>query len=139
MTTNLTLADFKSTVVVNPIVLVDFWAALCGPCRAFGPVFDRSAAAHPDIVHAKANTADISNYPRRVFPMCDPVQCPQRGKTSWGGCGQHIDSVMPDGPRIPKVRLLCGLAGYDTTRAAPAVMLPLTGPIGPAPGEATDV
>jgi thioredoxin reductase (NADPH) len=55
-TTNLTHETFASTVVDNPLVLVDFWTAYCRPCQAFASIYDRSARMHPDIVHAKVDT-----------------------------------------------------------------------------------
>jgi thioredoxin reductase (NADPH) len=55
-TTNLTHETFKPTILDNPLVLVDFWAAYCRPCGAFAPIYDRSAQSHPDVVHAKVDT-----------------------------------------------------------------------------------
>jgi len=52
----LTADKFNETIEGNDIVLVDFWASWCGPCRQFGPTFEASSEKHPDVVHAKVNT-----------------------------------------------------------------------------------
>jgi thioredoxin 1 len=57
-TIQVTAQNFEQTVKSGAIVLLDWWAPWCGPCRAFGPIFERVAAANPDIVFGKVNTEE---------------------------------------------------------------------------------
>jgi len=71
-TVKLTASTFEQTVRGNTIVLVDFWAAWCGPCRMFAPVYEKASEQHPDVVFGKVDTeaeqalaaqADITSIP----------------------------------------------------------------------------
>ena len=55
-TLNLDSTNFEKTIEDNDIVLIDFWASWCGPCQAFGPIFEKVSDEHNDIAFAKVDT-----------------------------------------------------------------------------------
>ena len=55
-TLEVTQENFEETITDNAIVLFDFWAEWCGPCRQFGPIYEEASEKHPDIVFGKVDT-----------------------------------------------------------------------------------
>ena len=90
----LTKDIFEQTIEDNDIVLIDFWASWCGPCRAFAPVYEKVSEAHPGIVFGKVDTEAepelAGSLPHPVDPDADgrarqdralqPARRPPRGR-----------------------------------------------------------
>lgn len=104
--TELTMGNFEQTIEESEIVLVDFWAAWCGPCRQFAPVFERAAAEHSDIVFGKVDTeaeqqlaaaAQITSIPtlmafkQGVLVFAQPGALPARALQEVIGAVRELD------------------------------------------------
>ncbi|HLI43891.1 MAG TPA: thioredoxin [Acidimicrobiales bacterium] len=72
-TVALTASEFDTTVTSNEVVLVDFWASWCGPCRMFAPIYEEASEEHPEIVFAKVDTEAEQELAARFQIMSIPT------------------------------------------------------------------
>ncbi len=111
-TTNLTTEAFEETVLGDGIVLVDWWADWCGPCKAFAPIYESASEANPDITFAKIDTeveqqlpasAGITSIPTLMAFREGVLVFAQPGALPAPALNQVIDAVRRlDMPEVHK-------------------------------------
>lgn len=124
-TREITLENLNEAITTNDVVLLDFWASWCGPCRAFAPVYEHAAETHPDVVFGMVDTEEQQQLASAFHVKSIPTLIVFReGVLVFGQPGPFTDAQLTSliegvhGLDMEKVRARLASEQSETVKAA---------------------